>query len=52
MGENKRYGKSSRYKGVYQRKDGSWFYRIKKVLTPGAAPMFIEKSGFTSDTQA
>ena len=33
MGENKRYKKSEKYKGVYQRKDGSWFYTIKKTFT-------------------
>ena len=35
MGENKRYKKSEKYKGVYQSKDGSWFYRIKKTFSDG-----------------
>lgn len=35
MGENKRYKKSEKYKGVYQRKDGTWFYRIKITLGVG-----------------
>ena len=31
--ENIKYPKKSeKYRGVYQRKDGTWFYRIKKVL--------------------
>ena len=32
VGENKRYKKSEKYKGVYQRKDGTWFYRIKITI--------------------
>lgn len=49
MGENKRYKKSETYKGVYQRKDGSWFYRYKRIFEDGSKPVYYQKGGFLTD---
>lgn len=49
MGENKRYKKSEIYKGVYQRKDGTWFYRYKRVFEKGGKPEYVQKGGFLTD---
>lgn len=51
--ENIKYPrKSEKYKGVFQRKDGSWFYRIKKVLAKGDDPWIYQKSGFDTEENA
>lgn len=52
VGENKRYKKSEKYKGVYQRKDGTWFYRIKITLGAGEKPTYIQQGGFDSEEVA
>ena len=49
MGENKRYKKSEIYKGVYQSKDGTWFYRYKRVFEKGGKPEYFQKGGFPTD---
>ena len=49
MGENKRYKKSETYKGVYQRKDGTWFYRYKRIFEDGSKPVYYQKGGFLTD---
>ncbi len=43
--------KSKRYKGVFQRKGGKWFYRIKKVDSCGIARCYQE-SGYDSEEDA
>lgn len=49
MGENKRYKKSEKYKGVYQSKDGTWFYRYKRIFDEGGKPVYYQKGGFLTD---
>lgn len=53
MSENIKYPKKSeKYRGVYQRKDGTWFYRIKKVLVKGEEPFVCQESGFDTEEKA
>lgn len=52
MGENKRYKKSEKYKGVYQRKDGTWFFRYKKIFEPGQPPKYYQRGGFSTELLA
>lgn len=41
----------SKYKGVHQRKSGTWFYRIKKTYEDGSVKYF-QDSGFTTEEEA
>lgn len=51
--ENIKYPqKSERYKGVYQRKNGTWFYRIKLTNKKTGEVKYIQKSGFTLEKEA
>ena len=51
--ENIKYPrKSERYKGVYQRKNGTWFYRFKRVFIRGDKPEYIQESGFPTEEAA
>ena len=51
--ENIKYPrKSERYKGVYQRKNGTWFYRFKRVFIRGDKPKYIQESGFATEEAA
>ena len=52
VGENKRYKKSEKYKGVYQRKDGTWFFRYKKIFEPGQPPKYYQRGGFSTELLA
>ncbi len=40
--------KSENYKGVYQRKNGKWFYRVKKI-NKNCKPVYYQKGGFDTD---
>lgn len=44
--------KKSKYAGVHQRKNGTWYYRIKKIVTPGENPTYFQQSGFQTEEQA
>ena len=44
-----RYKKSEKYKGVYQSKDGTWFYRYKRIFDEGGKPVYYQKGGFLTD---
>ena len=37
--------KSSKNKGIYQRKNGTFYFRFKKILEDGEV-IYIQKSGF------
>lgn len=50
--KKERYKKSENYKGVYQRKDGTWFYRYKRIFIKGEKPVYYQKSGFETEEQA
>ena len=41
--------KSEKYKGVYQRKNGKWFYRVKKIKKNSTKPEYYQKGGFLTD---
>ncbi len=43
--------KKSRYKGVHQRKNGTWYYRIKRVDDYGK-PAYYQESGFKTELEA
>lgn len=43
--------KKSKYAGVHQRKNGTWYYRIKKTYPDGKIE-YYQKSGFTSEEEA
>lgn len=36
------------YKGIHQRKNGTWYYRIKKIPSKGAKPVYCQYSGFVT----
>ena len=44
--------KSEKYKGVYQRKNGTWFYRVKKIHKNSSKPEYYHFSGFATDKDA
>ena len=44
--------KSEKYKGVYQRKNGTWFYRVKKIYKNSEKPVYYHFSGFSTDKDA
>ena len=41
----------SKYKGVHQRKNGTWYYRIKKTFEDGSVE-YYQKSGFQTEDEA
>lgn len=41
--------KSEKYKGVYQRKNGTWFYRIKKIKKNSNKAEYYQRGGFLTD---
>lgn len=41
-----------KYKGVHQRKNGTWYYRIKKIVTQGEEPTYFQQSGFATEEDA
>lgn len=41
-----------KYKGVHQRKSGTWYYRIKRVHFKDEEPQYYQESGFTTEEQA
>lgn len=43
--------KSSKNKGIYQRKNGTFYFRFKKILEDGEV-IYIQKSGFSSEEDA
>ncbi len=42
----------SKYKGVYQRKCGTWYYRIKKVMKNGESPWVCQGSDYPTEDAA
>ena len=40
--------KSEKYKGVYQRKNGLWFYKVKKI-NKNSKPIYYQRGGFATD---
>lgn len=40
--------KSENYTGVYQRKNGKWFYRVKKI-NKNSKPVYYQRGGFDTD---
>ena len=44
--------KSALYKCVFQNKNGTWFYRTKRILVKGEPPVYFEKSGFATEQAA
>lgn len=36
------------YQGIHQRKNGTWYYRIKKIPSKGAKPVYCQYSGFAT----
>ena len=44
--------KSKKYDGVFQRKNGQWFYRIKKIIKEGEEPWVCQKSNYPTEDAA
>lgn len=42
--------KSKKYKGIYQRKNGTWFYRLKRVVDGKA--VYYQDGGFDTELEA
>lgn len=49
-GEIKYPCKSKKYKGVYQRKNGTWFYRVKRVVN--GKDIYYQQSGYDTELEA
>lgn len=44
--------RSEKYKGVFQRKSGKWFFRYKRIMTHGGKFEYYQESGFATEEQA